>query len=164
MSQEYILNIDIDLNQEGGKRLARASERHLIDNGFIVHNRNESEDWISLAFKTEKALSSIRGIQNYLFTSAEKMGVRLSSDIVEFTPQILIGLSQLDKNPEIFENLDIKRGKIDAEISFTSTQARNDFLTFLQDVNIPATSYFKEVSLEADKKSNFTSSYAKKIF
>lgn len=164
MSQEYILNIEVDLNQEGGKRLARASERHLIDNGFTVHNRNESEDWISLAFKTEKVLSSIRGIQNYLFTSAEKMGVRLSSDIVEFTPQILIGLSQLDKNPEIFENLDVKRGKIDAEISFTSTQARNDFLTFLQDANIPATSYFKEVSLEADKKSNFTSSYSKKIF
>lgn len=156
MSKEYVLNVEVDLNQEGGKRLARASERHLLENGFEVQTRNESEDWCSIAFKTDKPLSNVRGIQNYLFNTAEKMDVRLSSEIFEYTPQILIGLSQLDKNPALFENLDINRGKVDAEISFPSTRARDDFLNFLQDANIPATSYFTEKALEVETKNNFS--------
>lgn len=162
MSQEYVLSVDVDLNQEGGKRLARASERHLIDNGFEVHNRNESEEWCSISFKTDKPLTNVRGIQNYLFTSAKKMDIRMSSQIVEYTPQILIGLSQLDSNPGLFSDLNVIRGKVDAEISFNSSKSRDDFLKFLSDSNIPATTYYKETAL--DDKSNFTATQTRKPF
>lgn len=154
--QEYIININMDMEQESAGRFFRMIERHFSEGEMTVKNKNVDESWGSIAFHTDKPLQNINNAVNYILNNATRMNLKVESDIQIHTPQILIGLSQLEAKKELFEGLDISYSDKDAEISFKSTKQRDDFLNFINNEKIEATKYFSDKQLEV--KNNYSTS------
>jgi hypothetical protein len=152
--QEHVINFAMDMNQDNAKKIVKGIERVLLENGFEVTSKDVDEDWASLSFKSDKSVQNTRNLQNLIFTNAQKQDVRLSGEIKNHTPQILLELKEFNDNVKIFENLNVKKNEKDVEVSFESTKSRNDFLDYLKIQGLTATSYFSEQLLESKNNYN----------
>lgn len=163
MTTEVTITLDIDLSQENGKRCLRSMERHLVEHGFTQHQSLVDEDWGCVSYKTDKGMGDVRGIQNHLLNQAQNANVRVSSEIREFTPMIIMNAKENHYNShiEFFE----KFGKINVgadvvEFSFATTTERNEALQVISNEGFHASSYFNEIILETTN--NFTAKSSKK--
>lgn len=167
MTQEVIITLDIDLNQENGKRTLRAMERHLVEHGFTNHQSSIDEDWGCVSYKTAKSLTDVRGIQNHLLNQAQSSNIRVTSEIREFTPMITFNLKDVNLGDSSVNDFVSNLGKVNivgdvGEISFTSTASRDQALASLNEKGLAADSYFNEEIIESTN--NFTIKTKKNAF